>query len=190
MKPRSLADRWRFFCRFTEYPSRIGAIAPSSDRLARAMAAEINPLRGGPVLELGPGTGVVTRALIARGFAPERITAVEFDSVFASVMVSRYPGVHVVWGDAFDLETTLGPAQSEVFDAVICSIPLLNHSPARRLGLIGAALARAKPGAPLILFSYGMTPPVPVHDGIAVRRASVVWRNLPPARVWVYRRTS
>ena len=181
-----LADQLRFLGRLAANPHQVGAIAPSSERLARAMAVEADPVRDGRVLELGPGTGVVTKALIVRGFAPERIVAIEYDQPFALALPERCPGVSVIHGDAFCLVKTVGG--DERFAAIISSLPLLNFPPASRQGLIADALARLAPGAPFIQFSYGLSPPVAASDGACVRLAARVWLNLPPARVWVYRR--
>jgi len=181
----SLPDQLRFLGRLAANPSHIGAIAPSSARLAHAMAAEADPSRDGPVLELGPGTGVVTQALIARGFKPERITAIEYDAHFAQTMRARFAGVTVIQGDAFRLADALGGAR---FAAIVSSLPLLNFPLAKRGALIEDALSRLAPGAPFIQFSYGFAPPVAPPDGAYVKLAVRVWRNLPPARVWVYRR--
>ncbi len=167
-------------------PKNVGAIAPSSPALARAIAWEIDPAVPGPVLELGPGTGVVTEALIERGIAPERITAIEYDPDFAMLVQRRFPKVHVVRGDAFDLAKTLG--YGEPFAGIVSGLPLLNHPVERRRALIEGALARLKPGASYVQFSYGTRPPIPAPAGATVRRAAVIWFNLPPARVWVYRR--
>ena len=100
----SLGDHLHFLARLAANPRRIGAIAPSGAALARAMAAEVDPVRPGFILELGPGTGAITAALIDRGFAPERIVAIEYEAEFAALVRRRCPGVHVVQGDAFDLE--------------------------------------------------------------------------------------
>jgi phosphatidylethanolamine/phosphatidyl-N-methylethanolamine N-methyltransferase len=167
-------------------PKNVGAIAPSSARLARAIAAEVDPKVSGPVLELGPGTGVVTEALIQRGIAPERITAVEYDADFARLVQQRFPKVKVVRGDAFDLAKTLG--DGEPFAAIVSGLPLLNHPVARRHALIEGALARLKAGAPYVQFSYGTRPPIPAPAGSTVKRTALILLNLPPARVWVYRR--
>src|SRR5579885_907196 len=103
-----MSDTLRFVWRMLTRPKTVGAIAPSSRALGRAMAAEINPSHQGFVLELGPGTGVGTAALIERGIAPERIVAVEYDPTFARLIASRFPGVTVIEGDAFALDQTLG----------------------------------------------------------------------------------
>jgi len=167
-------------------PKNVGAIAPSSPALARAIAQQVDPAATGPVLELGPGTGVVTEALIERGVVPERITAVEYDADFAKLVAKRFPRVHVVRGDAFDLANTLGTGAP--FAAIVSGLPLLNHPLERRRALIEGALERLRPGAPYVQFSYGTRPPIEAPVGASVRRAAVIWLNLPPARVWVYRR--
>ncbi len=168
-------------------PKGVGAVTPSSPALARAIAAELDPAAAGKVLELGPGTGVVTEALIARGFAPERIIAVEYDADFARLVKERCPGVTVIVGDAFGLAKTLGP-QDAPFSGIVSGVPLLNHPMAARRALVDGGLARVREGGVLVQFSYGLTPPVPATDSFNVERAAVIWRNLPPARVWVYRR--
>ncbi len=181
-----LAEHFEFLRGLIASPKGVGAIAPSSAALARAIALQADPDQPGDVLELGPGTGVVTEALIARGFRPERITAIEYDPEFVRRVRERCPGVHVIEGDAFALDRTLRPEDSGCC-AVISGIPLLNWPQERRQALIEAALDRVRPHAPFIQFSYGLTPPMPATDRFEVRRAAVIWANLPPARVWVYR---
>lgn len=181
-----LAEQFEFLRGLIASPKGVGAIAPSSAALARAIAAQADPDKPGPVLELGPGTGVVTEALIARGFRADRITAIEYDPEFVRRVRERCPGVNVIQGDAFALDTTLKPEDTG-FCAIISGIPLLNWPVERRKALIEGALARVQPGAPLIQFSYGLTPPMPATERFDVRRAAVIWANLPPARVWVYR---
>lgn len=180
-----LIDRTRFLGRLIRAPRGVGAIAPSSAALARAMAAQI-PAGDGAILELGPGTGVVTQAILARGIAPEHITAIEYDAEFAALMKRRCPHVNVVRGDAFDLDRTIGPATPHA--AILSSLPLLNFPNERRAALMTQIAARLGPGAPFIQFSYGVKPPVAPPEGVSVSRAAFILFNLPPARVWVYRK--
>jgi phosphatidylethanolamine/phosphatidyl-N-methylethanolamine N-methyltransferase len=169
-------------------PAGVSAIAPSSAKLAAALAAEIDEPERARVLELGPGTGAVTRAMIAQGVAPSRIVAVEHDPRFADSLRQRIPGLRVMRGDALRLTQTLGPAQAD-FTAVMSGLPLINLSPATRRAVIGDALSRVPAGAPFIQVSYRATPALPSARDISVTRAAFVWQNLPPAHVWVYRRT-
>jgi phosphatidylethanolamine/phosphatidyl-N-methylethanolamine N-methyltransferase len=183
----AMSDALLFLRRLIAQPAQIGAIAPSGRGLAHAMAAEADPLQPGPVLELGPGTGVVTGALIARGFAAKRIVAIEYDADLAKRVAHRFPGVRVIGGDAFDLERALGASPDARFVAVVSSLPLLNFPSAQRDRLLAQVFARLAPDAPFIQFSYGWNPPVQPPAGAHVARAAFVLLNLPPARVWVYR---
>ena len=164
-------------------PRAVGAISPASAALAEAMAAQVDFLASGRVLELGPGTGAITKALIRHGQGPERLLAVEADAAFAKLLRARFPGLEVIEGDATDagrLEA-LGP-----FIAIVSSLPLLNFSPHDRLVLVRALLGLLPPGAPFVQYSYGLKPPLPRSGDIRITLAEKVWRNLPPARIWVF----
>src|SRR5947207_3331600 len=151
-----MSDSLRFIGHMITRPKMVGAIAPSSRALAHAIAAQIDVSDAGPLLELGPGTGVTTAALIARGAAPERIVAVEFNADFARLVAQRFPRVTVLTGDAFDLATTLGTRFREPFSGAVSGVPLLNHAMARRQLFLEGVLERLKPGAPCVQFSYGL----------------------------------
>jgi phosphatidylethanolamine/phosphatidyl-N-methylethanolamine N-methyltransferase len=183
-----MSDTLRFIGRLVARPMTTGAVAPSGRALSRAMAAQIPANAEGPILELGPGTGVVTAAMIERGIAANRITAVEYDRDFAALVASRYPGVHVISGDAFDLDKTLGNRPKTGFAAILSSMPLVNFPMAMREALLADVLGRLQPGAPFIQFSYRLRSPVPPPADVTVVQAAFVLLNVPPARVWVYRR--
>lgn len=184
----ALADNLRFLKALITRPKNVGAIVPSSPALARAIAQVIDTSRCGPVLELGPGTGVLSQAILERGIAPERLTLVEYDAEMAAHLTHRFPRVNVVQGDAFDLERTLGERHGEQFSAIVSGLPLLNFPLALRQSYMQGLIARLEPGAPVIQFSYGTQAPVAAPPGCAVSRAALVWANIPPARVWVYRK--
>jgi phosphatidylethanolamine/phosphatidyl-N-methylethanolamine N-methyltransferase len=181
------SDQLRFLARLIAQPQHTGAVAPSSPGLTRAMAAQVYPHATLPILEFGPGTGVVTEALIARGIAPERITAVEYDAEFAQRVRERCPGVTVIQGDAFDLDKTLGARAGDTFAAAVSSLPLVNFPIETRNAFLAGIFKRLAPGAPFVQFSYRLKPPVAPPPGITLTRAAIVWLNIPPARVWVYR---
>jgi phospholipid N-methyltransferase len=117
--------------RFIRTWSTTGAIAPSGRALARRMVAHIDAASDDPILELGPGTGVVTRALLERGVAAERIVAVEFNEAFCDILANRYPGVRIARGDAYDLGKTLADIHEGPFASAVssgagrCSRPVL-----------------------------------------------------------------
>ncbi len=190
-KANALQDNFRFLRGVLTRPKMTGAIVPSSPQLARAIAAQVDPHADGLVMELGPGTGVVTDALVDRGVAPEKLTLVEYDLEFAQHMAARFPRARVVNGDAFELKRTLGTRNGSLdgqFSAIISGLPLLNFPPEKRAALIDDVLALLKPGAPFIQFSYGLHSPAVPPRNFTVTRAGIVWLNIPPARIWVYRR--
>jgi phosphatidylethanolamine/phosphatidyl-N-methylethanolamine N-methyltransferase len=187
---RSPLDELRFLKSLVARPRAIGAIAPSSPALARKIALQVDPAWPGTVLELGPGTGVVTDALVARGLPLARLIAIEADPDLAQLMRERFPALRVIEGDAFALDSTLPGEQSGPLAATVSGLPLLNFPPAKRRGLILSALERMPPGQPFVQFSYGLTAPVPADNAISVEQAAFVLANLPPARIWVYRRAA
>ena len=184
---RDALDGFRFLRRLIARPRSIGAIAPSSLALARLIANQFDPETPGQILELGPGTGVVTEALIARGISIDRIIAVETDPALANLMRQRFPKLRVVEGDAFSLDRILPRAETDPLAGAASGLPLLNFAQAQRRSLIASALERMPPGCPFVQFSYGLTAPVPADREIRVEMAGYVLANLPPARVWVYR---
>jgi phosphatidylethanolamine/phosphatidyl-N-methylethanolamine N-methyltransferase len=185
------AGRLAFLRGLADNPVLTGAIAPSGPALSRLMASFADPDDPLPVLELGPGTGVVTAALIKRGVAPETIVAVEYSPAFCDLLRDRFPRLTVIRGDAYDLAATLPAERSGPFSAVISSLPLMTRPPRVRRAFVEQALERTAPGGRLIQFSYSLLPPVRSVPGrFRATRSRWVMMNLPPARVWVYRRSA
>ena len=120
-----LDDEVRFIRSWLEKPLAIGAVTPSGRVLARTMARYVDIDTPGPVIELGPGTGPVTEALVARGVAPNRLVLVEFNPSFCRILRSRYPEATVLQGDAYSLKRTLGDMLQQPAAAVISGPPLL-----------------------------------------------------------------
>lgn len=181
-------DEVRFLQSWFQNPLRTGAVSPSGRALARTMAGYVNPDDDGPVIELGPGTGPVTAALIARGVAPERLVLIEYNPEFCNLLKARYPGATIIRGDAYDMRATLNGRLDKPAVAVVSSLPLFTKPAPEREDLVAQAFALSCPGAPFIQFTYAVVSPVPPAPGrIHAVRSPRVWRNLPPARVWVYR---
>ena len=183
-----MADNLRFLRALIARPKNVGAVLPSSPALSQAIARQIGNPHAGPVLELGPGTGSITQAILQHGVPANRLTAVEFDPDLAAELAGRYAGVQVIEGDAFNLDSTLGPHNRAPFAAIVSGLPLLNFPLATRSAYMAGLARHLAPGAPIIQFSYGTNAPVTPPQGFTVRRAALVWANIPPARVWVYRR--
>ena len=186
-----LDDEVRFIRSWLEKPLAIGAVTPSGKVLARTMARYVDPELAGPVVELGPGTGPVTEALVAHGVDPARLILVEFNPLFCRLLRSRYPQATVLQGDAYNLKRLLETFLRQPAAAVVSGLPLLTKPFRTRLRLINDAFSLMRPDAPFIQFTYSMTKP-PIPKGlarVATEASERIWLNLPPARVWVYRKS-
>src|SRR6478609_6875185 len=182
-------DEVHFIRSWLEKPLSTGAVAPSSKLLARTMAAYVDPDTAGPVIELGPGTGPVTEALVAQGVDPARLVLVEFNPTFCRLLRSRYPKATVVQGDAYSLKRLLGAVTREPAAGVVSGLPLFTKPLRVRLRLLFEALDLMSPGAPFVQFTYNAVPPIPKRlERVSAEPSERVWMNIPPARVWVYRR--
>jgi phosphatidylethanolamine/phosphatidyl-N-methylethanolamine N-methyltransferase len=184
---RLIGDEMRFLHSLVTRPRTTGAVSPSGPTLTRLMASHVDPGEDLPVIELGPGTGVVTKALIERGVKPSRIIAIEYSPEFCGMIRDRFPGVTVIEGDAYDLDTTLG-GRAERVSAVVSSLPLVARPLEDRIRLIEAGLRRMEPGRAFVQFSYLRRGPIEEAPPTFTMEASPwVWMNIPPARVWRYR---
>lgn len=184
-------DDARFLKSWLKNPLRMGAVTPSGPALARKMASYVDPAGTGPVIELGPGTGPMTAALVARGVDPSRLVLVEYSAEFCRLLKERYPAATIVHGDAYSLPKTLAGKLKEPADAVVSGLPLMTRPEPVRLQLLDDALGLMRPGAPFVQFTYSVVSPVPLKGAtFSAEPSERVWRNIPPARVWVYRRGS
>jgi phosphatidylethanolamine/phosphatidyl-N-methylethanolamine N-methyltransferase len=183
-----LDDEVKFIRSWIEKPISTGAVMPSSRVLARAMARYVDPESNGPVIELGPGTGPVTQALVRQGIDPARLVLVEFNPDFCRLLRARYPAATVVQGDAYRLRRLLDGYVDEPAAAVVSGLPLVTKPLRIRLRLISDAMTLLAVGAPFVQFTYAMVPPIPKGlSGMRAEASELIWMNLPPARVWVYR---
>jgi len=182
-------DEFRFFRSWMERPLSIGAVTPSSRALARTMAAYVDAKVPGPIIELGPGTGPVTEALVAQGIDPARLVLVEFDPTFCLLLRRRYPTATVVQGDAYRVGPLLGPLLREPVAAVVSGLPLITKPLKMRLRLLYDAFSMMAPGAPFVQFTYAAYSPIPRGlERVTAQASERIWANIPPARVWVYRK--
>ncbi len=182
-------DELKFFKGWIDKPKTVGSIVPTSSITARKMASIVNPRSGLPVLEVGPGTGVITRAILAQGVRPENLYAVEYSTDFVRHLRQLYPGVNVIEGDAFNLNATLGEKRGMIFDSVVSGVPLLNFPVAQRIAYIENLLDRIPAGRPIVQLTYGPMSPIPAGRGdYTVKHFDFIIRNIPPTQLWIYRR--
>jgi phosphatidylethanolamine/phosphatidyl-N-methylethanolamine N-methyltransferase len=188
-KPLRLDDEVRFLRSWIEKPLHMGAVMPSSKLLARTMAQYVDVNSTGPVVELGPGTGAITNALIEHGVDQKRLVLVEYNPGFCALLRDRYPHAKVVQGDAYKLRDSLWKVLDMPASAVVSGLPLVTKPMLTRLKLIRDAFVALAPGAPFVQFTYSVAPPIPKSlPGVSTEASERIWMNLPPARVWVYRK--
>jgi phosphatidylethanolamine/phosphatidyl-N-methylethanolamine N-methyltransferase len=188
-KPLRLDDEVRFLRSWMEKPLHMGAVMPSGRLLARTMAQYVDISSTGPVVELGPGTGAITNALIEHGVEQKRLVLVEYNPGFCALLRDRYPHAKVVQGDAYRLRDSLRNVLSAPASAVVSGLPLVTKPMLTRLRLIRDAFLALAPGAPFVQFTYSVVPPIPKSlPGVSTEASERIWMNLPPARVWVYRK--
>lgn len=180
-----------FLSAWLRNPKQMGAIAPSGVPLARSMAAQV-PAGARTVLELGPGTGCITHALLKRRGDLPRLLVVEKEPTMAAALVRCFPDVEVLTGDAAHLRRLLVGTGVEQVDVVVSSLPLLSMRPFGAMKILLQIFSVLSPSGRLVQYSYSPVSPISARMvarlGLDVTRAAVVLRNLPPASVWVYRR--
>ncbi len=176
-----------FLRRWAANPLQMGSVVPSSPALGRRIAAQIRCAADEVVVELGAGTGAISRALLAGGLPPDRLVVVEIVPEMAQHLARSLPGVTVIQGDAFALPDALPAELHGKVGTAICGIPLV-LLPIEQQRRFVAAVEAVAPGRGFLLYSYCITSPLPWRKlGLAARREAWTPLNLPPASVWRYR---
>ena len=191
-EPYSLAETFYFFRRWLRDPYLIGAVAPSGRGLSTGMARPVDPGAPGAVIELGGGTGKMTRGLLDRGIPAGDLFPIEKDATLHGLLVERFPELCITHGDATDVAGIASDLGLDRVKAVVSGLPLIGMPYPVRQAIVGGVFEVLAPGGIFVQFTY--TPVSPVHRtimaqaGITGRSVKLVWLNIPPARVWVYRR--
>ena len=181
-----VANAALFLARWAKNPLQMGSIVPSSPALCRRVARHIRRHADEAVIELGAGTGVISRALLASGVPAERLFVVEIVPSMAAHLRRALPGVRVVEGDARDLLALIPAEWHGRIGSVVCGIPLVLLRPEEQRRFIDAIEAVA-PGRGFLHYSYCATSPLPSRrHRLAKRREAWTPLNFPPASVWRY----
>jgi len=182
-----LADTALFFGLWLRKPLQIAAVCPSGTAVAAAMARLTDRNRPGPVLELGAGTGSITRGLIEAGWPPGRIIAYEREARLANILCRELDGIRAVVGDAADLERQLAHLGVSQLSIVVSSLPIKWFPSDSQLAVLRACFARLGFGGRFLQLTNAFSSPLPIDQlGLDGREAARVWRNLPPAQIWSY----
>ncbi|GAB4192460.1 MAG: rRNA adenine N-6-methyltransferase family protein [Wenzhouxiangellaceae bacterium] len=172
-------------------PQTVGAVAPSSPQLARRMLETIHRPDAGLVVEVGAGTGPITRVL-SQKLPPQRLIVVERDPQLCAHLREDFPDYRIVEADAGELCAHVEGISDQPVTAVVSALPLLSLNAGLRSRIIAQIAQLIGDHGQLVQFTYGWGSPVPASDarahGLIGQRAGFVWRNLPPAMVWSYQR--
>lgn len=178
-----------FLRRWLAHPFSMGAIAPSAPGLARRMARETLLRDGEYVVELGPGTGAVTRALLHAGVPEERLILIERDKHLHAFLLQRFPAATVILGNARRLDLVLPEACRGRVSTVVSSLPLVSLPHRVRDDIVNGSFAVLAPGGRFVQYTYGLFSPLPRKElGLEGRKVAFAGINLPPASVWRYTR--
>ncbi|HIH2617786.1 TPA: class I SAM-dependent methyltransferase [Burkholderia cenocepacia] len=184
---------WMLFLRtWLRHPRRVGALAPSGPALAALITAHV-PRDGASVIELGAGTGVFTRALLARSVASDRLVLVEADPAFANALRHQFPALRVMQMDAAQLGMTGDFFGGERAHAIVSGLPLVAMPVERAVAIVhGAFVRHLAAGGAFYQFTYVPRCPIPARYLEAMRmravRIGVAWMNFPPAFVYRFER--
>lgn len=187
----ALTDSSLFLREWLVNPQRTGSVAPSSPQLAAAMARWLPVDRSQYVLELGPGTGAVTDALLKHGLREDRLIAIEHNDTLAKLLRKRFTRAQIITGDAWQMDTLLRDCREPVesVGAVISSLPLLNFPKEQADALAKKIRAMLVPQGRWVQYSYQIIKSRSRGaDDFNQISSKIVWLNLPPARVSVYQK--
>lgn len=175
----------RFFWQLIRHPKSISAVAPSSKALALQMVSEISETTG-KVVEIGAGTGVITRQILAAGVAPQDLSIIELNPGFCQALKRQFPECHVLQMDA----QNLGDLEIENVGMVISGLPLLSIPEPVQQNIITGAFDLMVEGGKYVQFTYGPKPPIAGEVrqamGLQWRTLKKIWFNLPPAMPYVF----
>jgi phosphatidylethanolamine/phosphatidyl-N-methylethanolamine N-methyltransferase len=180
------AENLLFFRRWIKNPRQLGTLAPISLKLATlaAKAAISSYKPGTPIIEIGAGTGRLTRALLKEGVHPQDLTVVELDSQMCDFLRQTLPHIHVIEGDACHLGTLIPAEYVGKVCVIVSAIPLMYLKEEMRRSIIKAAFAVLKPEAEIIHVTYNNKSPLRFWQDIQQSRAAATWFNIPPGFVW------
>lgn len=182
-----------FIANWAKSPRLMGAVSPSSRYLSRAMVAQIDLSKNGDIVEIGAGTGAVTKELIKIIPANKKNIVIEFNNKFFNILCHKFPNINIINDDAQNLTNILEQNQVNEVNAIVSSLPLLSLPIKVRNKAVAEMVQAIGDNGRIIQFTYGLKSPIPkelmeLHNLAGECRKSIII-NLPPAKVWVYQKS-
>lgn len=177
-----------FLSELIKHPGKIGAIVPSSKRLAFNIAHQIPIKKQGIIIEVGAGTGVITEALLKRGIPPKQLIVIERATALVKHLRTKFPKLNIIEGDALNLKKLLGKNSKQVY-CIVSSLPL-RSLPKEIVKNINQQFEEIlNSDGILIQFTYSLSTkspnPFPNFKRVSTKK---IWMNIPPAYIEVYRK--
>ena len=167
----------------------MGAVSPSSSALGNLMSKHVPVEKDAIVVELGGGTGKLTRALLDTGVLPQNLYVIELNPKFVKFLSEKFPESHIIQGDVTNLNLILPKELVGKVSSIVSGIPMINIKRAVQKEIMDASFNCLKKSGRFLQFTYGLKPPIPTIDfNLRATRVGSVVVNLPPASVWSYRR--
>jgi phosphatidylethanolamine/phosphatidyl-N-methylethanolamine N-methyltransferase len=190
----SQSENRLFFSQCLKHPLQMGTAAPISHRLASQAANFVD--QNGIVIELGAGTGRLTRALLKKGVKPENLWLIELDATLCTFLEKTLPFLpecaqklpHIIHGDATNLEELIPPSLHGRVATVISSIPFMYLKESVRQDIADASFRVMPPKTPMYHVTYNPKSPLAFANDLVQKRVVSLWFNLPPAFVWQYQK--
>lgn len=182
--------------RFVRSPRTVGAVAPSSRALAEEMVQDLDLSGPTNVVELGPGTGVITRAIAERLGPEAHALAIDIEPAFVAAIARRFPRVEAVCGSAAHLPALLKARNMFPAAHIISGLPFASLAAEVTTTILDAVVESLRPGGTFTTFQYLNGYPTPLATGFRREMSErmgtapsrrIVWRNLPPAYVLTWR---
>lgn len=184
-------EKLLFLKRWLKHPLQLGSVTPSSRTLSRLVAKHAQEAdQNGYILELGAGTGRLTRALIESGVSPDRIYALELDKEFFDFLDAAIPGIHAIHGNAIDAPRLLPKKVIGKITTVVTGLPFTSIPLEVQKKIIDSCFEVMAPNCQMLQFTYSPVSPIrSKYLGLSHERLAMTFRNLPPASVWRYYRS-
>ena len=177
-----------WFQAYLKHPLRLGAIFPSSAALGSLMVKHINTNTNGPVLELGPGTGSFTRALLRQGISEKNLVLVEQSQKFTQLLKTLFPKATIICRDASQISQIASELEIKEFDEIVSGLPLNAMNDELRRLICNEGFRLLKPGGSFVQVSY--LPRCSIPNAVISKHSAekmycgVTLSNIPPAFVW------
>lgn len=176
-----------FLLRVLRNPRQLGAVAPSSRHLGALLAKHAAFDDDSPIVELGGGSGSLTRALIKAGIDPMRIYVIELDPELANYLKVAMPLVNVIQGNAADLDKILPSHILGKVHRVVSGLPMINIPPSVRRQILDSCFQIMAPGGAYLQYTYSPRSSIDAKAyQLNKKRLGTVFLNLPPATIWQY----